>query len=400
MRTRFLGWSFDQFIEAIGRDFPLLLSFAKTEQDPGWHGEGNVAVHTNLVLQQAYLLIETCASHLTVAEQDVLVLSALLHDYGKPLTTKRKEKDGVERVVAPHHELIGASLLFSCPPPFHLTAEQWKQVVQLVAYHDQPKRLVYMSKGEAAYKALSRKIPSMELIYLLEVADRRGTASDDFDAQLEMLEVFKLFSEELGVWKEPAYQALADKIDQHFKDKDESFRLAAYHKGMDALDKELIQFEDEVFPISYQNSGKSHVIVMCALSASGKSSFIKKNLGKYRVISPDEIRERVLKDRLDVDNHAMIYRIAYEELREALRVGQHVVWDATNIRFDYRDKVFRIANSYGAFVELILIQSSLKRCLKNNDEREHAIPADIIRMQAADFQLPDLSEVHKMQWIC
>lgn len=399
MKSRFMGFSFEQFLAALCKDFPLLGEFSSTEQDPGWHGEGNVAVHTNLVLQQVYFLIETCASHLSVREQDVLILSALFHDYGKPLTTRRREKDGVERVVAPYHEHTGASLLFTCSPPLGITQEDWKDIIQLVAYHDQPKKLVYMNKGEADYRALSRKIPSMEMIYLLEVADRKGTVSDDYDEQLEMLEVFRLFSEELGLWRVAAYEGLSEKIDEHFADKDDLFRMAAYHKGMSALDKGRIHLEDEVMSIAYQNQGKSHVVVMCAISGSGKSTFIKKNYPEYRVISPDEIRELMIGDRLDIDNHGEVFRFAYEQLKVSLRIGENVVWDATNLRIDLREKLLGIANDYGAFIEMVLLQAPLAQCLKNNRDRTHSIPAEIIHKQAKIFQLPDLREVHKLTWL-
>lgn len=399
MQSRFMGWTFDQFAEKLQSDLPLLAQFSATEQDAGWHGEGNVAVHTNLVLQETYALIVGDASHLSVEQQDVLILSALLHDYGKPLTTRRREKDGMERVVAPHHELMGASLLFSCYPIFHLTASQWQQVIQLVAYHDQPKKLVYMNKSEADYRALSRTIPSMELIYLLEVADRRGTVSDDYEKQLEMLEVFKLFSQELGIWQLPAYQGLRTRIATHFDGEEPLFIDAAYHKGMDALDRGEIYQEDEVMALAYGNKGKSHVIIMCAISGSGKSTYIEQHLPGYVHISPDEIRETVIKNRADVKHHGQAFAQAHEQMKVALREGKNVVWDATNTRIDFRSKIVSAAKKYGAYVEIVLIQSALHRSLRNNQQRKHRIPDEIIRRQAQKFQLPQLSEAHRLTWI-
>src|SRR3954468_6241229 len=54
-------------------------------QDPRYHAEGNVAVHTQMVL--AALKVEPVFQALTEEEQEILWAAALLHDVEKYSTT-------------------------------------------------------------------------------------------------------------------------------------------------------------------------------------------------------------------------------------------------------------------------------------------------------------------------
>lgn len=100
---------FEECTSFLASYFPLLDKFKNTEQDKEWHAEGNVAIHTDMVLQELYALLSSEANHIQGVKRQVLILSALLHDIAKPLTTRRKEISGVERVVASRHEEIGAN---------------------------------------------------------------------------------------------------------------------------------------------------------------------------------------------------------------------------------------------------------------------------------------------------
>lgn len=69
--------AFDRF------PFSLLLREKATEQPPEHHPEGNVWIHTMLVVDQAAGLKQYST------DSRVFMWAALLHDIGKPLVTKR-----------------------------------------------------------------------------------------------------------------------------------------------------------------------------------------------------------------------------------------------------------------------------------------------------------------------
>ena len=83
---------------------PFLSAMAQTPQHPAHHGEGDVWTHTKLVCQA---LTDLAAFRGLDAElRTALFLAALLHDVGKPQTTRLE--DG--RWVSPHHAAAGSSL--------------------------------------------------------------------------------------------------------------------------------------------------------------------------------------------------------------------------------------------------------------------------------------------------
>jgi len=86
--------------------FPELARLRGTPQEPAWHPEGDVFTHTQHCLD-ALVTIE----HESEAPRNpTLLLAVLAHDFGKPLTTQRAEKDGAPRWVSPGHAAAGGPL--------------------------------------------------------------------------------------------------------------------------------------------------------------------------------------------------------------------------------------------------------------------------------------------------
>ena len=87
---------------------PELAALVGVPQDPVWHPEGDVWVHTNhcvdaLVSAKAWQLSD-------VARRTVLMLAVLLHDIGKPSCTREERRAGVLRIVSTGHESAGGPL--------------------------------------------------------------------------------------------------------------------------------------------------------------------------------------------------------------------------------------------------------------------------------------------------
>jgi tRNA nucleotidyltransferase (CCA-adding enzyme) len=91
-------------LEATGWDvhYPMLGPLRATAQDPVWHPEGNVWVHTLHVCDAAAEVAER--EGLDEAQRAVLLFAALCHDLGKVTTTHR---NAAGRWVAPEHAAAG-----------------------------------------------------------------------------------------------------------------------------------------------------------------------------------------------------------------------------------------------------------------------------------------------------
>ena len=91
---------------AIYVQFPCLLSLANCEQNPIYHAEGNVWIHTQLVCEALVSLPAWQA--LNARDRSILFAAALFHDIAKPMATQVAE-DG--NIAAKGHVNLGARMV-------------------------------------------------------------------------------------------------------------------------------------------------------------------------------------------------------------------------------------------------------------------------------------------------
>ena len=90
------------------RHFPEIAALDGVPQEPEWHPEGDVLVHTCHCLDALVGLAAWRDG--PPRTRRILSLSVLGHDFGKPSTTKQAEKRGRLRWVSPEHEAAGGPL--------------------------------------------------------------------------------------------------------------------------------------------------------------------------------------------------------------------------------------------------------------------------------------------------
>ncbi len=154
---------------------PELLPLAATPQDPEWHPEGDVWVHTLMVVDRA-------AAELAGLDRPralTVMLAALCHDLGKPPTTKFE--DG--RIRSRGHEDAGVvptlSLLERWNVHSLLGYDVRAQVAALVAHHLKPGQLFDARDrvSDGAIRRLARKCEP-DLLYRVARADCMGRTGD------------------------------------------------------------------------------------------------------------------------------------------------------------------------------------------------------------------------------
>ncbi len=90
------------------KHFPEIAKLHELPQDPEWHPEGDVLIHTKHCLDAlAQLPAWQTASH---KERTILMLATLAHDFGKASTTEFAERRGKKRWISPGHEAAGGPL--------------------------------------------------------------------------------------------------------------------------------------------------------------------------------------------------------------------------------------------------------------------------------------------------
>ncbi len=385
--------SMEQIVSGLGARLPLLHELENTPQDREWHAEGNVLIHTGMVLDELYTLLDTQLTGLSLAARAALLIAAALHDIAKPLATREREIDGRVRVVCPRHELRGRSYLaleLAGALPFSIL----QQAMSMTGYHNAPKLLVVRSKSAGAYQKLSRHV-DMEQVYWLEQADMRGRICHDKEAQLEHLEMFKMFSQEYSCWQTMREHRWVESV----RDALSSYSPATIDLVMaNAIrDSEAgtITVVEEAIAKSYGYREEfPEVVVPVGISGCGKTTWIQNHLADHELVSLDEIRAS-LSRREDQENNSTVVRIAKEQLREHLRAKRKIVWDATSLRTDFRSAVIDLAIDYGALVTIVAFHCPPDVLAQRNKTRKHPVPAAVRLKQATSAQWPEVSESHR-----
>lgn len=149
--------------------FPELVALVGVRQEPEWHPEIWVDVHTLMVVDEARKLIDD----LEYAKQVTVMLGALCHDFGKPATTEFF--DGRWR--SHGHDEAGVEPTLSFLDKLGMfTLDGYDvrgQIVQLVRYHLTPGMFYKNPPGDGAFRRLARKVEP-DLLYRVAKADSLG----------------------------------------------------------------------------------------------------------------------------------------------------------------------------------------------------------------------------------
>jgi tRNA nucleotidyltransferase (CCA-adding enzyme) len=166
-----------EFLEQTGllRFFPELQATAGVPQDPEWHPEGDVWVHTRMVVDEAAKLRAGDAQ-----EDLVLLYGALCHDLGKATTTFTDEGG---RIRSPNHEPEGVAPTERFLSRLRAPGDFAATVAALVRYHLAPAHFVAQRATPRAYRRLARKLgeAGLTLAFLerLARADHFGRTTPD-----------------------------------------------------------------------------------------------------------------------------------------------------------------------------------------------------------------------------
>ncbi len=166
-----LKWLYD--LGVVEQLFPEMQALVGVPQEKEWHPEGDVDVHTLLVVDRAAELIDD----LPYAKKVTVMLGALCHDFGKPATTRffdgrwrshAHDEAGVEPTVS-FLDKLGIYTLDGY--------EVREQIIQLVRYHLKPGEFYKARPGDGAFRRLARKVEP-DLLYRVARADTLGRNAD------------------------------------------------------------------------------------------------------------------------------------------------------------------------------------------------------------------------------
>ena len=173
-----IGFELAMELGVVEKLFPELLALAGCQQEPEWHPEGDVWVHTLQVIDQARLRIDD----LPRPQQVAVMLGAVCHDFGKPATTAFVE--GRIRSIDHEEQGVAPAIAFLDRINVHSIDgyDVRRQVVGMVAQHLKPGMWfkVRDEVGDGAFRRLAQKV-DLELLARLAKADCTGREPGAFD---------------------------------------------------------------------------------------------------------------------------------------------------------------------------------------------------------------------------
>ena len=153
--------------------FPELEALVGCEQDPQWHPEGDVWVHTCHCL-------DTFARH-RIGDQweDLIVgLAVVCHDMGKP-TTSYTDENG--RIRSPRHDIEGVPFARSFLNRLTRQKKILEEVLPLVEQHMRPLALYRDGAGDSAIRRLAARVKRVDRLTRVAFADKGGRPPIEID---------------------------------------------------------------------------------------------------------------------------------------------------------------------------------------------------------------------------
>lgn len=356
----------------------LLSQMEQTPQDPIWHEEGNVRIHTERVCQALKALPTWQRADGTT--QKILLLAAAFHDIGKPAATR--QADG--RWVSPGHARIGAGLARQILwRDFDLCGTPEKQrlreaVCGLIRYHSLPSHAIDDADGmlrlrrAAANGELSPGF-TIENLCVLSEADILGRICPDQKPLLEKVQLCRELARDGSVLDAP-------------------YPFPSAHTAFACLAGRNVSPDFCLYDDTW-----GEVILMSGLPGTGKDTWIREHLD-LPMISLDEIRGEL--GIPPTDPQGRVVDAATRRAKELLRRKQPFVWNATCITPQTRARQIRLFTAYGASVKIVYLETSWAEQLRRNAGRRHSVPEIAISRMLEKLTPPERWEAHSVQWHC
>jgi tRNA nucleotidyltransferase (CCA-adding enzyme) len=173
-----IGFALAMDLGAVAKLFPELQALDKCPQEPEWHPEGDVWVHTLQVIDRAHTRI----ADLPRPQQIAVMLGAVCHDLGKPATTAFS--DGRMRSIDHEDQGVAPTLAFLDRINIHSIDgyDVRRQVVGITAQHLKPGSWFKVKDevGDGAFRRLAHKV-DLEILARVAKSDCEGRQPGHFD---------------------------------------------------------------------------------------------------------------------------------------------------------------------------------------------------------------------------
>ena len=351
--------------DGIENDFDWFRDMADVPQDKIWHAEGNVQIHTKMVVEALQSLEEF--QTLPPYFKHIMIVACLMHDIEKRSTTTTEERNGRICVVAPRHaqrgEKTARNVLYrDLNVPFGTR----EQICALVRYHGLPLWPLLRDKYHTTIAAASLRI-APTLLSMIAKADVTGRDCPDKEGLLFEIEIF---------------QETCKGMQCYYKEATFKSDLGRYYYLNKGGYIEYEPFDETKFT----------VYMMAGVAGSGKDSFINNVHPDLDMVSLDNIRREMKIKPTDKKGNGRVVQEGKERCKVLMRQKKDFVYNGTNITRDNRSKWISLFEEYGGKVIIEYIEVPYKTLISQNHNREHKVPEKVIDKMVNKLEVPWMDE--------
>lgn len=356
--------------QALESQFTWVQDMRNVPQDIRYHAEGDVAIHTQMVINELQKL--QAYQEKDLQTQEILWASALLHDVEKRSTTCI-EPDGsiTSHGHARKGEMTVRQLLYcEVASPFYLR----ETIAKIVRHHGLPLWILEKQNPQKSLLQASLEV-QLSLVADIAEADVKGRICADQDELLYKIALFREFAAENNCL-EQAKQFCSDLGKFLYFQKEDSFP------------------DYEPFDVT-----NNQVIMLSGLPGTGKDRWIAKHYKDWKVISLDAIRRELKIAPTNTQGTGQVVQMAKEMAKKYLRSHTPFIWNATNITRSLRTPLIDLFSSYGAKVKIIYLEVPYNQLVEQNRNREYVVPEAAMQKLIAKLEVPSLWEAHEVEYV-
>jgi predicted kinase len=345
---------------------------AATMQDAGFHAEGDVWTHTRMAVES--LIDGPRYEALDATGRSIVLAAVLLHDVGKPSTTRLEGG----KLTSRGHSLRGENLVRVALWRLGVAFGVREQVCALVRNHQIPFFGITRGASDAQRLAIRLSLVTrQDWLVAVADADARGRRCTDPGDQVRIMEHCELWAEhcrELGVLERP-------------------FAFPTAHTARVWFESEPGARQPDV---AVYDDTACEVVLMCGLPASGKDHWLRAR-PELPVISLDDVRADL--DVLPDEDQSHVIAAARDQARSYLRTATSFAWNATNLSAALRSQLLGLFRGYRARTHVVYCETTADEQHDRNGARAAPVPAAVIDRMLSRWSVPDPSEAHAVSYV-
>lgn len=135
---------------------------------------------------------------------------------------------------------------------------------------------------------------------------------------------------------------------------------------------------------------KPTFIMMVGLVGSGKSTYAKQLSKETNAVicSSDAIREEYCGDENSQDKNEEVFKILHSRIKECLRKGVNVIYDATNINSKRRRAFLSELRNIPCIMKCVIMAVPFDNCCEQNKSRDRVVPYEVIERMYKNWNTP------------